>query len=47
MFICEISITILICQKLGLVGPVQQNIELPSHNCDFKNLLEAKCKMII
>ena len=47
MFICEISITILICQKLGLVGPVQQNIELSSPNCDFKNLLEVKFKMII
>ena len=31
MFICEIGIIIiLICQKLGLVGPGQQNIKLPS-----------------
>ena len=30
MFTCEISIIILICQKLGLVGPVQQKIKLPS-----------------
>ena len=32
MFICEISIIIiiLICQKLRLVGPVQQKIKLPS-----------------
>ena len=29
MFICEISITILICQKLGSVGPVPQKIKLP------------------
>ena len=29
MFICEISI-ILICRKLGPVGPVQQKIKLPS-----------------
>ena len=28
MYICEISI--LICQKLGLVGPIQQRIKLPS-----------------
>ena len=30
MFICEISIIILISQKLGLVGPVQQKFKLPS-----------------
>ena len=30
MFICEIIIIILIGQKLGLVGPVQQKIKLPS-----------------
>ena len=31
MSICEISIIIiLICQKLGSVGPVQQKIKLPS-----------------
>ena len=31
MFICEISniIIILICQKLGTVGPVQQKFKLP------------------
>ena len=29
MFICEIRI-ILICQKLQLIGPVQQKIKLPS-----------------
>ena len=33
MFICEISIIIiLICQKLGSVGPVQQKIKLPLPN---------------
>ena len=33
MFFCEISIIIiLICQKLGLIGPVQQKIKLPSPN---------------
>ena len=32
MFICEISIIILICQKLELVGPIQQKIKLPSPN---------------
>ena len=32
MFVCEISIIIiLICQKLGSVGPVQQKIKLSSH----------------
>ena len=30
MFICEISIIVLTCQKLGLAGPVQQKIKLPS-----------------
>ena len=31
MFICKISIVIiLICRKLGSVGPVQQKIKLPS-----------------
>ena len=32
MFISEISviIIILVCQKLGSVGPVQQKIKLPS-----------------
>ena len=31
MFTCEISIIIiLICQKLGSHGPIQQKIELPS-----------------
>ena len=30
MFICEISIIILIWQKLKLVGPMQQQIKLPS-----------------
>ena len=30
MYICEISI--LICQKLGLVGPIQQRIKLPLPN---------------
>ena len=29
MFISEISIIILICQKLGSVVPVQQKIKLP------------------
>ena len=30
IFVCEISIIIiLICEKLGLVTPVQQNIKLP------------------
>ena len=28
-FVCEISIIILTCQKLGYVGPVQQKIKLP------------------
>ena len=33
MFFCEISIIIiLIFQKLGLIGPVQQKIKLPSPN---------------
>ena len=36
MFLCEISIIIiiiiLICQKLGSVGPVQQKIKLPLPN---------------
>ena len=33
MFTCEISIIILICRKLELVGPVQQKIKLllPNH----------------
>ena len=30
MFICGISIIILICRKLGPIGPVQQQIKLPS-----------------
>ena len=30
MFICEIGIIILICQKLGLIGSGQENIKLPS-----------------
>ena len=35
MFICEISIIIiLIYQKLGSVGPVQQKIKLPSPNTE-------------
>ena len=29
MFTCEIIIIILICQKLGSVGPVQQKNKLP------------------
>ena len=32
MFICEISIIILICLKLGSVGPEQQKIKLSSPN---------------
>ena len=33
MFICKISIIIiLICQKLGSVGPIQQKIKLHSPN---------------
>ena len=32
MFICEISIIILICRKLELVGPVPQKIKLPLPN---------------
>ena len=32
MFICEISIIILICQKLVSVQPVQQKINLPLPN---------------
>ena len=33
---CEIgSSIILICQKLGLVGPVKQKIKLPSPYCEF------------
>ena len=32
MFIREISIIILICLKLGSVGPEQQKIKLPSPN---------------
>ena len=30
MFICEVSIIILICQKLGLVGSVQQKVKVLS-----------------
>ena len=29
MFIYEISVIILVCWKLGLVGPIQQKIKLP------------------
>ena len=32
IFLCEISIIILICQKLESVRPVQQKIKLPSPN---------------
>ena len=32
MFICEISIIILICQKLWSVGSAKQNIKLPPPN---------------
>ena len=32
MFIYKISIIILICQKLGTLGPIQQKIKLPSPN---------------
>ena len=28
--VSQVSIIILICQKLGLVGPIQQIIKLPS-----------------
>ena len=39
MFICEISIIIiLICRKLGSVGPAQQEIKLPSPNSS-RNML--------
>ena len=37
MIICEVSIIILICQKLGLVGPVQQKL---SCLCLKKNILQ-------
>ena len=38
MFICEISIIIiLICQKLGSVGPVQQKIKCSSPNTEAHN----------
>ena len=32
MFIYKISVIILICQKLGTLGPIQQKIKLPSPN---------------
>ena len=38
IFICEISIIILICQKLGLVGPLQQKINLPSSKYHFVSI---------
>ena len=36
LFTCEISIIILICKKLGLFGPVQQKIKLPSPYIKFQ-----------
>ena len=36
IFIHEISIIILICQKLGSVEPVKQKIQLPSHYSKFR-----------
>ena len=32
MFICEISIIILICRNFELIEPMQQKIKLPSPN---------------
>ena len=45
MFICEISIiSILICQKLGSVGSVQQKVRLPSHKLSsLKNVKILIC----
>ena len=43
MFICEISIIVLICQKLGLVAPVQQIIKLPLPNFNIINYPLANC----
>ena len=43
MFIKEISIIIiLVCRKLGSVGPVQQKIKLPSSN---NKVLDADYKV--
>ena len=39
MHICAIGIIILICQKLGLVGPMQQKIKLPSPHDIFDFLI--------
>ena len=36
IFIHEISIIILICQKLGSVEPVKQKIQFPSHYAKFE-----------
>ena len=48
MFICEISIIIiLICQKLGSVGPVQQKIKLPSPNPIFPQLTSIIFRILI
>ena len=38
IFLCEISIIILICQELGLVGPLQQKINLPSPKYQFVSI---------
>ena len=38
MFICEIIIIILICQKLGLVRSVQLKIKLPPPSKSFENI---------
>ena len=43
MFIQEISIIILVCRKLGSVGPVQQKIKLPSSYGKFlKNQVKIR-----
>ena len=42
MFIYEISIIILICQKLRLDGYVQQKIKLPSPYSKFMKLLSLE-----
>ena len=38
---CKVSIIVLIYQKLGSVGPVQQKIKLPSPNADRSLLKQA------
>ena len=46
MYICEISIiVILICEKLGLVGPVQQKFKLPCLK-EHWNFFPGECFLV-